>query len=85
MAARRIGTDMRIEGLTQHQVELLDEMWEIEEYTDLEAWMETLCPADRKEAEALQRLVVLETFEELLEQNKYPEANRVIDRFRLTK
>ena len=76
---------MRIEGLTQHQVELLDEMWEIEEYTDLESWMETLSPEDRQEAEALQRLVVLETFEELLEQNKYPEANRVIDRFRLTK
>ena len=76
---------MRIEGLTQHQVELLDEMWEIEEYTDLESWMETLSPEDRQEAEALQRLVVLETFEELLEQNKYPEANRVIDQFRLTK
>ena len=76
---------MRIEGLTQHQVELLDEMWEIEEYTDLESWMETLSPEDRQEAEALQRLVVLETFEELLEQNKYPEANRVIDKFRLTK
>jgi hypothetical protein len=78
MAARRIGTDMRIEGLTQHQVELLDEMWEIEEYTDLEAWMETLSPEDRQEAEALQRLVVLETFEELLDKGSYPDARRVL-------
>jgi hypothetical protein len=76
---------MRIEGLTQHQVELLDEMWEIQEFEDLEQWMDTLCPEDRQEAEALQRLVVLETFEELLEQSKYPEANRVIDQFRLTR
>ena len=76
---------MRIEGLTEHQVELLDTMWAIEEYTELEEWMATLCRADRMEAESLQRLVVLETFEELLEQNKYPEANMVIDRFRLTK
>ena len=76
---------MRIEGLTEHQVELLDTMWAIEEFTELEEWMKTLCRADRIEAENLQRLVVLETFEELLEQSKYPEANKVIDQFRLTK
>jgi len=73
---------MRIEGLTEHQVELLDTMWAIEEYDELEAWMDTLCLADRVEAENLQRLVVLETFEELLESSKYPEANRVIDKIR---
>jgi hypothetical protein len=76
---------MRIEGLTEHQVELLDTMWAIEEFTELEEWMDTLCRADRMEAESLQRLVVLEQFEELLEQGKYPDANRVIDQFRLTK
>ena len=76
---------MRIEGLTHHQKDLLDTMWAIEEFEDLEQWMETLSSEDRTEAEALQRLVVLETFEELLEKNKYPEANRVIDQFRLTK
>ena len=76
---------MRIEGLTEHQVELLDTMWAIEEFTELEEWMETLSKEDRFEAESLQRLVFLETFEELLEQNKYPEANMVIDRFKLTK
>ena len=69
---------MRIEGLTPHQVELLDEMWEIKEYEDLEAWMETLCAEDRTEAEALQRLVVLEAFEELLDKGSYPDARRVL-------
>jgi hypothetical protein len=76
---------MRIEGLTERQVELLDTMWAIEEFTELEEWMATLCRADRIEAENLQRLVVLETFEELLANDGYPEANRVIDQFRLTK
>jgi hypothetical protein len=76
---------MQINGLTERQVELLDTMWAIEEFTELEQWMESLCPADRMDAENLQRLVVLETFEELLESSKYPEANMVIDRFRLTK
>jgi hypothetical protein len=66
-------------------VELLDTMWSIEEFTELEAWMATLTRAEQLEAENLQRLVILETLEELLEQDKYPEANMVIDRFRLTK
>ena len=76
---------MRIEGLTEHQVELLDTMWAIEEFTELEEWMATLSRDERSEAENLQRLVVLETFEELLEQEGYPESNKVIDQFRLTK
>jgi hypothetical protein len=76
---------MRIEGLTEHQVELLDTMWAIEEYTDLEEWMATLSRADRMEAQRLQQLVVLEAFEDLMEKDGYPDANRVIDQFRLTK
>jgi hypothetical protein len=76
---------MRIEGLTEHQVELLDTMWAIEEWEDVEAWLATLDRADRMEAQNLQRLVILEAYEELLEQGKYPDANRVIDQFRLTK
>ena len=76
---------MKIDGLTERQVELLDTMWAIEEFDELEAWMKTLTRADRIEAENLQRLVVLETFEELLAKDGYPEANMVIDRFRLTK
>jgi hypothetical protein len=76
---------MQINGLTERQVELLDTMWAIEEFTELEDWMATLSKADRVEAESLQRLVILETLEEMLEQSKYPDANRVIDQFRLTK
>lgn len=76
---------MQINGLTERQVELLDTMWAIEGFDELEEWMSTLTRADRIEAESLQRLVVLETFEELLAKDGYPEANKVIDQFRLTK
>ena len=76
---------MQINGLTERQVELLDTMWSIEEYTELEEWMATLTRADRMEAQRLQQLIILEAFEEQLEQDGYPEANRVIDQFRLTK
>ena len=73
---------MRLDGLTERQVELLDTMWAIEEFTELEDWMATLTRAERVEAENLQRLVILETFEELMADSKYPEANQVIDRIR---
>ena len=76
---------MKLDGLTEHQVELLDTMWAIDEFTDLEAWMDTLSKADKAEAELLQRLVILEEFEAMLATSKYPEANMVIDQFRLTK
>jgi hypothetical protein len=76
---------MQINGLTERQVELLDTMWAIEEFEELEAWMATLCRADRVEAENLQQLVILEAFEELLDEDGYPDAKRVIDKFRLTK
>ena len=73
---------MRLDGLTERQVELLDTMWAIDELEEFEEWMATLSKADKAEAENLQRLVILETFEELLDQDKYPEANMVIDRIR---
>ena len=76
---------MQINGLTERQVELLDTMWAIEEFTELEEWMATLSRADRIEAQRLQQLVILEAFEELLDEDGYPDAKRVIDKFRLTK
>jgi hypothetical protein len=47
--------------------------------------MATLSRADRIEAQRLQQLVILETFDELMAEDGYPDANRVIDQFRLTK
>ena len=73
---------MKLDGLTERQVELLDTMWAIQELEEFEEWMATLTRAERVEAENLQRLVILETFEEMMADSKYPEANQVIDRIR---
>jgi hypothetical protein len=73
---------MQITGLTERQVELLDTMWAIDEFEDMEEWMATLCRADRMEAQNLQRLVVLEAFEDLLAKDGYPDAVMVIDKIR---
>lgn len=77
---------MRIDNLTPDQVDMLDFMWtELESYEDMLEWMATLDPADRKQAETLQNLILLEAAETLLEESEYHDANRVIDQFRLTK
>jgi hypothetical protein len=77
---------MRIDNLTPDQVDMLDFMWtELESYEDMLEWMATLDLADRKQAELLQNLILLEAAETLLEESKYHDANRVIDQFRLTK
>jgi len=77
---------MKIENLTQEQVAMLDFMWtELESYDDMLNWMDTLDAEDRKQAQILQRMVLLEAAEEILEASEYHEANMVIDQFRLTK
>ena len=77
---------MRIDNRTPEQVVMLDFMWsEIETYEEMLEWMATLDPADRKQAEVLQKLILIESAETLLEESKYHDANRVIDKFRLTK
>jgi hypothetical protein len=77
---------MQISNLTESQVEMLNFMWnELDSYEEFMEWMETLDPVERKDAELLQRLVLIEAAEEMLEQTNYRDANRVIDQFRLTK
>jgi hypothetical protein len=75
-----------IRNLTENQVALLDEMWACESLEEYETFLDCLDPADRKEAENLQKLLLIECLDEdLASQTEYPDANRVIDQFRLTK
>ena len=75
-----------INGLTSTQVALLDEMWACDSFEEYEEFMASLSAEDRKEARQLERLLLIETLDEdMASQNEYPEANMVIDRFRLTK
>jgi hypothetical protein len=75
-----------IRNLTENQVALLDEMWACDSFEEYEAFLECLDPTDRKEAERLQRLLLVEILdEEMAKQDEYLEANMVIDKFRLTK
>lgn len=74
---------MKIENLTTAQVKMLDFMWyELDSYEDMFDWLDTLNPADRRQAESLQQLILLEAAETLVEQSKYCEANKIINKFR---
>ena len=74
---------MKIENLTTAQVEMLDFMWnELGSYEEMNVWLDTLDPADRRQAESLQELILLEAAETLVEQSKYREANKIINKFR---
>jgi hypothetical protein len=77
---------MQINNLTPAQVEMLDFMWsELDSYNDMLNWMDTLDAEDRKQAQLLQRMILLEAAEDILAESNYQEANQVIDQFRLTK
>ena len=74
---------MKIENLTKAQFEMLDFMWnELGSYEEMNDWLDTLDPADRRQAESLQELILLEAAETLVEQSKYREANKIINKFR---
>jgi hypothetical protein len=74
---------IQINGLTQYQVSLLDEMWACDSMEEFEEFMETLDPADRKEAMRLQRMILLAELDEVVAKDPLKEAKELLDKFRL--
>jgi hypothetical protein len=72
-----------INGLSKHQVALLDEMWACDTMEDFDEFLETLDPADCAEAMRLQRLVLLAEMDELVAKMPLTEARQVLDKFRI--
>lgn len=72
-----------INGLTAHQVSILDEMWACDTLEDFEEFLEACDPQDRAEALRLQRMVLLAELDEVVAQMPLTEANLVLDKFRL--
>jgi hypothetical protein len=74
---------MEINGLTPHQVSILDEMWACDTLEDFEEFLETLDPYNRAEALRLQRMILLAELDEIVARSPLKEAKIVLDRFRL--
>jgi len=75
---------MQINNLTAEQVEMLDFMWnELDTEEDFLNWFACLDPQQQIMAENLQRLVVMESLDEELENQKsFPEVQKLLDRVR---
>ena len=74
---------IQINGLTPHQVALLDEMWACDTLEDFDELLETLDPQDRLEALRLQRMILLADLDDAVAKMPLTEANLVLDKFRL--
>ena len=76
---------IQIENLTPEQVEMCDIMWSFdsaEEYID---WYELLDDEDKRQADILQRMIILESMEEMLAEtnNTYRQARNYLKKFQL--
>lgn len=58
--------DINIKNLTSRQVEMLDIMWSIEHYEEIEEWQATLDLEEREMSETLMRLILLELVDETI-------------------
>jgi hypothetical protein len=72
-----------INGLTAHQVAILDEMWACDTLAEFEEFLEACDPEDRREALRLQRMILLAELDEVVAQMPLTEAEKVLAQFRL--
>lgn len=72
---------IRLEGLTRHQVQLCDQLWECESESDIQELIRELSAEDARELATLQTMILQEAMEEQLEQMQYyPDAEAVVAR-----
>jgi hypothetical protein len=74
---------IEINGLTAHQVAILDEMWACDTFQDFEEFLEACDPQDRAEALRLHRMILLAELDDVVAKMPLTEANKVLDKFRL--
>lgn len=75
---------MRINNLTQYQVEMLDAMWACDTLDEYETFYNLLDAEDQLLADNLQRLVIMEALDDdMAAQTEFPEAKKLLDQFRI--
>ena len=73
---------IRIDNLTEEQVEMLDTMWSFEMLDELEEWQSTLSSRERRMSEQLMSLVLIESLDQALAQQKeFPEVKALLSKF----
>ncbi len=80
--------EIKLEGLNARQKGLADILWSIEEWSDAERFIATLPKRERAECESIVDMMKMELVESYRKGrgiSDTPDADRVIDQFRLTK
>ena len=80
--------EIKLEGLNARQRVLADIMWSIEEWTDVERFIATLPKREKAECESIvemMKMELVESYRKGMGISDTPEADQVIDQFRLTK
>lgn len=72
---------LQITNLTQHQVDLLNAMWDIKEESEYFDWYESLDHDTQLEVESLQALIILESVDQML--SDLSVAREVLKKFML--
>jgi len=73
---------IQIDNLTEEQVEMLDIMWSLDSMDDYFQWYESLDTYNQKQAELLQRMVILAELDSLITDN-LQDAKEVLKKFAL--
>lgn len=74
---------IQIHNLTEEQVEMLNEMWQLDTEEDYLNWYDCLDKNQQAMADGLQQLVILAAMEDMVEQTKYEDAKQVLKKFAL--
>jgi len=76
---------IQIENLTPEQVEMCDLMWSFESAEEYIEWYQLLDDQDKRQADLLQRLILIETMEEMLNEvtNQYVDVRAYLKKFQL--
>jgi uncharacterized protein YukE len=76
---------IEIKNLTPEQVEMLDAMWACESAEEYLDWYHLLDAKDQEMADILQRMIILETMDEMLEEvsDGYSDIKTYLKKFML--
>ena len=69
-------------GVNNRQKEMLDIMWSMDDYENVEEWKETLNSYERQQAELLEELIMLAVIDDMFEEDDFKEANEIINRIK---
>ena len=73
---------LTLNNLTPEQADMMDILWSLAEFAEVEAWQSTLSPEELEMSETLMRLVILETVDDIFAEDVAQAAN-YLKRFQL--